>query len=296
MKGLDVKTSKDRVHAIVFDSDTGPGRAYDLSLLGLIACSVVMVMLDSVVSLHDAHGDLFFACEWGFTLLFTIDYGIRLWCSDRPLRYAFSFYGIVDFLGMMPTYLSLIFRGGRYLVAIRFLRMLRVFRVLALSSYEGELRDMRAALHASRRRIVVFLLFVLTLVVLLGTLMYVIEGGQNGFTSIPASIYWAIVTLTTVGYGDISPGTPPGQAVAALLMIMGYSLIVVPTGIVSVEAARVGRQQAGPACPGCRRTGHEGDAAFCRFCGAALGEGRESNIEYRTRNFECRRDSAPGVR
>ena len=263
-------TVRARVRAIVFGADTRPGRAYDIALLGLIAVSVVMVMLDSVASLQTKHGPFFLACEWGFTILFTIDYGVRLWCSDRPLRYAFSFYGLVDFLGMMPTYLSLVFRGGRYLVAIRFLRMLRAFRVLALSSYEGELRAMRAALHASRHRIVVFLFFVLTLVVVLGALMYVIEGGQNGFTSIPASIYWAIVTLTTVGYGDISPGTPLGQTIAAMLMIMGYSIIVVPTGSVSVEVARVGRLVVGLVCPACRRPGHDADAVYCRFCGAEL--------------------------
>jgi voltage-gated potassium channel len=269
------------------------GRAYDIALLGVIGISVLMVMLDSVASLHADHGQFFRLVEWGFTIFFTLEYGVRLWCGDKALRYAFSFFGVVDFLGVIPTYLGLLFPGSHYLVAIRFLRVLRVFRVMKLSSYEGELRAMSLALKASRRRILVFLFFVLTLVVVLGSLMYVVEGDANGvvegdsnefvegessgpvegersgFTSIPTSIYWAIVTLTTVGYGDISPRTPVGQAVAALLMIMGYSIIVVPTGIVSVEAARTGIAES-QTCAACRKPGHDADATHCKFCGALL--------------------------
>jgi voltage-gated potassium channel len=260
---------KARLNTIIFGADTPLGRAYDIALLGVIGVSVSMVMLDSVASLHALYGRFFYAFEWGFTIFFTLEYGVRLWCGDKALRYAFSFFGVVDFLGVIPTYLGLLFPGSHYLVAIRFLRVLRVFRVMKLSSYEGELRAMSLALKASRRRILVFLFFVLTLVVVLGSLMYVVEGESNGFTSIPTSIYWAIVTHTTVGYGDISPGTPVGQAVAALLMIMGYSIIVVPTGIVSVEAARSGNAES-PTCEACRKPGHDADATHCKFCGTLL--------------------------
>jgi voltage-gated potassium channel len=264
---------KSWLNTVIFGADTRLGRAYDIALLGVIAASVSMVMLDSVAALHANYGRFFYAFEWGFTIFFTLEYLVRLWCGDKALRYAFSFFGIVDFFGVIPTYLGLLLQGSHhYLVAIRFLRVLRVFRVMKLSSYEGELRAMSLALKASRRRILVFLFFVMTVVVVLGALMYVVEGEGNGFTSIPTSIYWAIVTLTTVGYGDISPGTPLGQAVAALLMIMGYSIIVVPTGIVSVEAARSGQAAPDRKCPTCRTLGHDADAAHCKFCGASLGE------------------------
>jgi voltage-gated potassium channel len=265
---------KSRLNTIIFGADTPLGRAYDIALLGVIGISVLMVMLDSVASLHTDHGPFFRSAEWVFTIFFTLEYLVRLWCGDKALRYAFSFFGVVDFLGVIPTYLTLLSVGGesgRYLVAIRFLRVLRVFRVLKLSSYEGELLAMSQALKASSRRILVFLFFVMTMVVVLGSLMYVVENRTNGFTSIPTSIYWAIVTLTTVGYGDISPVTPPGQAIAALLMIMGYSIIVVPTGIVSVEASRAGQPTpCRPACPACHRDGHDQDASHCKYCGGGL--------------------------
>jgi voltage-gated potassium channel len=261
---------KARLNTIIFGADTPLGRAYDIALLAVIGASVFMVMLDSVAALHADYGRFFYAIEWGFTIFFTLEYLVRLWCGENARRYAFSFFGMVDVLGVIPTYLGLLFHGSRYLVAIRFLRMLRVFRVMKLSSYEGELRAMSAALKNSRRRILVFLFFVLTMVVVLGALMYVIEGEANGFTSIPTSIYWAIVTLTTVGYGDISPGTPLGQSLAAILMILGYSIIVIPTGIVSVEAARAAQDKVPTPCPACRRPGHDSDATHCKFCGAHL--------------------------
>lgn len=266
--------TKARLNTIIFGADTPLGRAYDIGLLVVIGASVLMVMLDSVASLHDQYGRFFYAIEWCFTIFFTVEYLVRLWCGENATRYAFSFFGIVDFLGVIPSYLGLlpVFHASRYLVAIRFLRMLRIFRVMKLSSYEGELRAMSAALKTSRRRILVFLFFVLTMVVVLGALMYVIEGETNGFTSIPTSIYWAIVTLTTVGYGDISPGTPLGQTIAAVLMILGYSIIVVPTGIVSVEAARSAQTVDPRPCPACQKPGHDADAAHCKFCGNQLAE------------------------
>jgi voltage-gated potassium channel len=277
---------KSWLNTVIFGADTPLGRAYDIALLAVIGLSVSMVMLDSVADLNAKYGSFFRISEWVFTAFFTLEYLVRLWCGDNAMRYAVSFFGIVDFLGVIPTYLTLLLPGtpGRYLVAIRFLRVLRVFRVLKLSSYEGELRAMSMALKASSRRIAVFLFFVMTMVVVLGSMMYVVEGPIsgvedpisvaedpiNGFTSIPRSIYWAIVTLTTVGYGDISPVTPLGQTIAALLMIMGYSIIVVPTGIVSVEAARSAQLGDGRACPACRRGGHDGEAAHCKYCGTAL--------------------------
>jgi len=263
---------KSWLNTVIFGADTPLGRAYDIALLAVIGLSVSMVMLDSVADLNAKYGSFFRISEWVFTAFFTLEYLVRLWCGDNAMRYAVSFFGIVDFLGVIPTYLTLLLPGtpGRYLVAIRFLRVLRVFRVLKLSSYEGELRAMSMALKASSRRIAVFLFFVMTMVVVLGSMMYVVEDPISGFTSIPRSIYWAIVTLTTVGYGDISPVTPLGQTIAALLMIMGYSIIVVPTGIVSVEAARSAQLGDGRACPSCRRGGHDGEAAHCKFCGTAL--------------------------
>ena len=258
---------------IIFEADTPAGKAYDIALLVVIALSVAGVMLDSVASINTKYGPILKTVEWGFTILFTADYLVRLWCIDRPVRYAFSFFGIVDLCGVVPTYLGLLVDNSRYLVAIRFLRVLRVFRVLKLSSYLEEYRFLIDSLKASRRRIAVFLFVVITLVVVLGTLMYVIEGAKNGFTSIPASIYWAIVTLTTVGYGDISPQTPLGRTIAAALMVLGYSIIVVPTGIVSVEMSQ--STQTGPReCPQCGSRGHAANAAFCKDCGAPVGDTR----------------------
>lgn len=242
---------REKLQRIIFEADTPAGRRYDTLLIMTVVISVLCVLLDSVTSINVRHGHGLYVVEWIFTILFTIDYVTRLACVKRPLRYALSFFGIVDLLGVIPTYLGLIFPEGRYLVTIRFLRVLRVFRVFKLVAYLEEARAMGAALRASAKKITVFLVGVLTMVVVLGSLMYVIEGAQpeTGFTSIPRSIYWAIVTLTTVGYGDISPGTPAGQALAAVIMILGYSIIVVPTGIVTVEMA--GRSNRGGPCPHC---------------------------------------------
>jgi voltage-gated potassium channel len=268
------KNIKARVYEVIFEADTPAGKAYDVVLLIAIALSVLAVMLDSVKSIRASYAGLLGYTEWFFTLLFTLEYGVRLWCVERPVRYARSFFGIIDFLSIIPTYLGLVFHGSRFLVSIRFLRMLRFFRVLKLSSYEGEVRMFLQAFKSSRRRIAVFLFSVLTLVVVLGTLMYVIENtvdnGETAFTSIPRSIYWAIVTLTTVGYGDIVPVTPFGQAVASLLMILGYSIIVVPTGIVSVELSHSSPRTNTQVCPKCLREGHDDDAIHCKYCGSKL--------------------------
>jgi voltage-gated potassium channel len=228
-------------------------------------------MLESIAGFRQAHGPLLRGLEWFFTVLFTIEYLMRLICVGQPLRYAFSFFGIVDFLAVIPTYFSLLLPGTQYLLVIRILRILRVFRVLKLVPYLNAANLLAKALNASRRKIAVFVYVVLTLVTLAGSVMYVIEGETNGFTSIPRSIYWAIVTVTTVGYGDISPQTGLGQMLAAVLMLMGYGIIAVPTGIVTVEMANVARRQVSTqVCQECHRDGHEPDAVFCKYCGTRL--------------------------
>jgi voltage-gated potassium channel len=257
---------------IIFEADTPAGKWFDLVLIVVILLSVLTVMLDSVSSIRNQHGRLLYAIEWGFTILFTIEYILRLLCVGRPIRYAVSFFGIVDLLAILPTHLSLLVPGSRYLAVVRILRVLRVFRVLKLGHHTKEAGILKKALVASHRKILVFLFVVLTLVVIIGALMYMIEDPEAGFTSIPRSVYWAIVTLTTVGYGDISPQTGLGQCLAAIVMILGYSIIAVPTGIVTVEwsqADRVARTNT-QACPSCSAEGHDNDAVHCKFCGARL--------------------------
>ena len=228
------------IYDIIFLSDTPRGKAFDVGLILVIGLSVLAVMLESVQDIRLEHGPLLRASEWVFTVLFTIEYGFRLACLNKPLRYARSFFGLVDLLAIVPTYVSMLLPGAQYFLVIRLLRILRVFRVLKLVHYMRDANQLMHALRNSRRKIVIFVSTVLTLVVILGSLMYLIEGAENGFTSIPRSVYWAIVTLTTVGYGDISPQTGIGQTLAAMIMIIGYGIIAVPTGIVTVEMARVG--------------------------------------------------------
>lgn len=224
-----------RLFIVVFGTSTPAGRLFDIVLLYAIVFSIVQVMLESVPSLNARYGDTFKVVEWAFTILFTIEYGLRLIIERKPSRYAFSFYGIIDLLALLPTYITLFLGGGSYLVVIRAIRLLRVFRILKLSRYMGEANVITNALAASRYKIMVFLGAVFTLAIITGTLMYLIEGGENGFTSIPRSIYWAIVTITTVGYGDIAPQTVLGQFLASVIMLMGYAIIAVPTGIVTAE-------------------------------------------------------------
>jgi voltage-gated potassium channel len=235
--------------------------------------SILAVMLESVSSIRAEYGTILYRIEWFFTLLFTLEYILRLLSVERPLRYATSFFGFVDILAILPTYLSLFIPGSQYLFTVRVLRLLRIFRVLKLTAYLNEAAIITEALRASRRKISVFLLAVLSLVVIVGSLMYMIEGEENGFSDIPTSIYWAIVTLTTVGYGDISPQTPLGKALASLVMIMGYAIIAVPTGIVTVEinqAAMARRRATTQACPVCGAEGHDGDAVYCKYCSGRL--------------------------
>jgi len=261
-----------RLHEVIFESDTRAGRAFDLVLIWLILFSVATVVLESVREIREQYGRLLYALEWMFTVLFTVEYFLRLLSVRRPLRYATSFFGVVDLLAVIPTYLSILVPGSQYLLVIRILRLLRVFRLLKLSEYVMEADTLRRALRASRRKISVFISAVVLLVVIIGALMYVVEGEANGFTSIPVSIYWAIVTLTTVGYGDLSPKTALGQMVASVVMVIGYGIIAVPTGIVSVELAHAVRERgiSGQACPSCSAEGHDPDAVFCKYCGAKL--------------------------
>ncbi|MCB0832034.1 MAG: ion transporter [Bacteroidetes bacterium] len=259
-----------RLHSIIFESDTTAGKWFDVVLLWAIVLSVLSVMLESVKSIDAQYGQWLRVTEWFFTFLFTLEYLTRLFSVDRPLRYAFSFFGIVDFLAVLPGYLGLYFTQTQYLLVIRTIRLLRVFRIFKLARYLNEAEVLLAALKASRAKVTVFLGSVVTLVVIMGTIMYLIEGAASGFTSIPMSIYWAIVTLTTVGYGDIAPQTAIGQAVASLVMILGYAIIAVPTGIVTVELAAASRKRSALYCPGCDAEIHDDDARHCKHCGARL--------------------------
>ncbi len=266
---------KDHVRIVIFEAETYWGRIFDVALLWCILASILAVFLDTIEAIHLEWGIWLYRIEWCFTILFTIEYALRLWCINNTRLYATSFYGVVDLLGILPTFLSLMFTGAQHLLVIRVLRVLRVFRVLRLVRYVGEAEQLISALVASRRKITVFVCTVLTMVIVFGSLMFVIEGGENGFTSIPRSIYWAIVTLTTVGYGDLTPHTALGQAVASLVMIMGYGVIAVPTGIITMELGEVARRRANTnTCPECSAEGHREVAAFCWRCGNALYESR----------------------
>ncbi|KJH84740.1 MULTISPECIES: ion transporter [Pseudomonas] len=262
---------RERLYVIIFQTDTVAGRRFDSTLLLIILASLVIVMLDSIDSVHKNYAALLAYIEWGFTFIFLVEYGLRLYCSPKPLRYAFSFYGLVDLLAIVPGILALYYSDAQYLLIVRIIRMLRIFRVLKLSPYLKQANYLLAALRGSKQKIIVFLVSVSTLVTVFGTLMYVIEGPQHGFTSIPKGIYWAIVTLTTVGFGDIVPKTPLGQVISSLVMITGYSIIAVPTGIFTAELATAMRgDQLQHDCPVCSKNNHEHGAAFCSRCGNAL--------------------------
>lgn len=259
-----------RLYVIIFEADTPAGLAFDVVLIISIFLSVLAVCLDTVNSIAVHHGEALLIAEWVFTILFTIEYIVRLTCTNRPLLYARSFFGVVDVLSIIPTYVSIFLPGTQYLLVIRILRVLRVFRVLKLVQYLGEAEMLVRACKASSRKILVFLFAVSNLVIIFGSVMYLVEGEENGFTSIPRGIYWAVVTLTTVGFGDISPHTDLGQAIAALIMVLGYGIIAVPTGIVSVELTRAGKQDSSDECPDCGCTDHHSDALYCKQCGEGL--------------------------
>ena len=265
------QTIRTRLYEIIFEADTRAGKLFDVILLIAILLSVMATIFNSVPSVHAKYGGFLSRLNWVFTLLFTVEYALRLFCSKTPVRYARSFFGVVDLLAILPAYLSLLFPSTRFLDVIRILRMLRIFRVLKMVQYVNDGDLLINALIASRRKIGIFLFAVLTLVVILGSLMYVIEGSEHGFTSIPVGIYWAIVTLTTVGYGDLSPQTGLGQALAACIMIIGYSIIAVPTGILSAEVGRAAvRNRYRRTCPACQSEDHDPDAVHCKSCGHLL--------------------------
>lgn len=309
--GPEASPARQRAYDIIFGHETPAGRAFDVGLILVILLSVAAVMAESVTDIRVTYGPLLRRVEWGFTLLFTVEYLFRLWTVSRPLRYARSFFGVVDILAVLPTYLAALVPGGQVLVTVRILRILRVFRILKLGQYVGEARLLGTALKASRVKITVFLFTVLTLVVVLGSLIYIVEGQDpaSRFTSIPVAMYWAVVTLTTVGYGDVIPITPLGQFIASLIMVVGYGIIAVPTGIVSVELAQASRDMEaerrseersagaleGPpggtvgvhtpalsvrppathgsahrTCTDCGLNEHDPDAHFCKRCGTLL--------------------------
>jgi voltage-gated potassium channel len=267
------KKLKEKLYIIIFEADTFWGKAFDIALLLAIVLSVITVALESVQSLNQSYQNLFDGLEWGFTFLFTIEYILRLWITSKKRKYVLSFFGIIDLLSTLPTYIGLVLTGAHSLIVLRGFRLLRVFRIFKLARFVGEASQLNKALKASRPKIIVFVTAVSIIVVIMGTIMYIVEGGENGFTSIPRSIYWAIVTLTTVGYGDIAPITVIGQSIAALIMILGYAIIAVPTGIVTAE---IGRSMYGKPkivikeCTNCRFAEHNVNANYCNNCGESL--------------------------
>lgn len=264
---------RQRIYAIVFESDTPAGKLFDIVLIFAILASVAAVLADSVEVLARRHGAVLNALEWVFTILFTVEYIARVSCVERPLRYVTSFYGIVDLAAVLPTYLALIFPEAALLIDVRILRLMRVFRIFKLTAYMIEYRMLGEALAASRRKIMVFLSVVVMIVLVIGTLMYVMEGPSNGFTSIPVAVYWAISTMTTVGYGDMVPKTDLGRLLASIVMLLGWGILAVPTGIVTAEmtAQRYRtRSSSEDSCPACGLAAHEQGAQYCKACGTRL--------------------------
>jgi voltage-gated potassium channel len=267
-------TRRERWREIIFEADTPAGKAFDVWLLAAIVASIAAVMLESVASVRERAGDALRIAEWSFTLLFTAEYLARLAVVERPVRYARSFFGLVDLVSILPTYLSLLFPGAQSLLVIRGLRLLRIFRVFKLARFLGEQNLLMTALRMGRPKIYVFLITVLLLDLILGAAVYVLEGAESGFTSIPVAMYWAIVTTTTVGYGDIAPATAAGQVIASIAMLLGYTIIAVPTGIFTAEIFDAARQpQSTRTCPHCMSEGHLPEARFCRDCGGRLAQG-----------------------
>jgi len=266
-----MKKFRQLLHSVIFGTDTCAGRTFDIILLWSILISILTVLLESVGSVRDMFPGLLVKIEYFFTALFTIEYILRIISSRNPLKYVFSFLGIIDLLSIIPTYLMFYTHGARSFMVLRAIRLLRVFRILKLARYLGEANFLLKALRASREKIIIFLGTVLTLTLIMGTIMYLVEGEEHGFTSIPKSIYWAIVTMTTVGYGDITPQTFIGQTFSAIIMITGYSIIAVPTGIISVELSNaIKKDISSERCSECDRSGHDYDASYCKYCGAYL--------------------------
>lgn len=267
-----LRTWQHRLHDVIYESETTAGKTFDIILLGCILTSIVVVMLDSVHSLHIKYGHIFQIMEWVFTVLFTIEYILRLICIRHPYKYVISGLGVIDLLAIIPSYLSVFFVGAQSLLVLRALRLLRIFRIFRLVHFISEARFLSTAILNSLRKISIFILFVLTCVVILGSVIYLVEDESAGFTSIPQSVYWSIVTITTVGYGDVAPVTPLGKLIASFIMLLGYGIIAVPTGIVTTEMAIAARKnrQGNNACQACGKEGHDHDAKFCKYCGHKL--------------------------
>lgn len=263
---------KHRLHEIIYEADTKGGKLFDVILLIAILASILFVMLESVQSIDEKYGPFLDVAEWVITILFSLEYVLRIVTVKKPWKYIFSFYGIIDLLSTIPKYVSLILIDSHNLAVLRALRLLRIFRILKIARYIGASNRLLLALRSSRAKIAVFLLFVLILCIILGTIMYMIEGAENGFTSIPRSVYWAIVTLTTVGYGDIAPVTALGQLIASAIMILGYAIIAIPTGIVGSEMMNANIHTNTQSCPNCMRDSHQDGAIFCYHCGDKLNE------------------------
>ncbi|MCA6075558.1 ion transporter [Fulvivirga sedimenti] len=263
---------REKTHEVIFEADTFWGKTFDVVLLVAIVLSVIAVMLESVLEIRLKYGNILFIAEWIFTALFTVEYIARLWSVNKPWKYATSFYGVIDLLSILPAFIALFISGAQAFLILRSIRLIRVFRVFKLVRFLGEASVLKEALRASRAKIIVFVGSVFIMVVILGTMMYIIEGGENGFTSIPKSIYWAVVTLTTVGYGDIAPQTPLGQGLATLIMILGYGIIAVPTGIVTSEMAKKGNiiHSNTRSCQHCGAEEHSDKASYCYKCGSEM--------------------------
>ncbi len=287
MKPTDKKSWRFKLHEIIYEADTPMGKLFDVVLLILILLSIVLVMLESVSEIDAKYHEILYFGEWVITIFFSIEYIARIITVKKPRAYIFSFYGIIDFLSTIPLYLSFLFAGSSFLLSVRALRLLRVFRILKITRYIGEAAKLRKALANSKAKILVFLFAVLVIAVIAGTLMYIIEGPEHGFKSIPISVYWCIVTLTTVGFGDIAPSTPLGQLLATVIMILGYGIIAVPTGIVSAEYTKsmdkndvLGKDYVHvntQSCPNCGAQRHRDDAKYCHKCGEKLHY--EGNLE-----------------
>jgi voltage-gated potassium channel len=261
-----------KLHETIYEANTTAGKAFDVALLVFIIASIMVVMLDSIASYHEKYGRVFYILEWVFTGLFTIEYILRLISIKRPQQYVISSLGIIDLLAIIPSYLSIFFAGAQSLLVLRALRLLRIFRIFKLTHFLTEMEFLKTAIVSSLKKISIFMLAVFSAVIILGSVMYLVESGENGFNSIPDSIYWAIVTITTVGYGDISPVTPLGKLIASIIMFIGYGIIAVPTGIITTGIAMAvrSRKHGNESCPTCGREGHDADAKFCKYCGSVL--------------------------
>jgi voltage-gated potassium channel len=270
-QGIPLSPWREKLHEVIFEADTPNGKRFDVLLIIAIICSVIAVMLDSVATIRAQYGLYLDIVEWSFTILFSIEYILRLLSVRKPMLYVLSPFGIVDLISVLPSFIALYYVGAETFLVIRVLRVLRVFRVFKLAEYLGEANTLMIALHASRKKITIFLYSIFIFVVVFGSVMYLVEGAENGFTSIPKSVYWAIITLTTVGYGDIVPQTQIGQMIAAAVMILGYAIIAVPTGIYSAELARAFKKDvSNVACQNCGEEGHDIDAEYCKYCGDKL--------------------------